>query len=650
MIWLRRAGAVALGGPLTAVLLVALMLLSLRGTFLNADFYTDQLEKADVYRFVMEDVLTAVLDDVREREPDDLGADLRENPVAESGVSTARIVAAVHRALSPEDLEALVAPAVREFAGYATGESDAFEIDLRIGETIRGVVAELQVLMREAGVYDRLIERELEPRIREAAGDTLASDADSSGWMQRLFGSDEEAGGRLAEVIIGVVTPEWFGAQVEHVLDELTAYLTGESDSVEIRIRLSDAQVASAVEDLKSILREADASELVYTDVLDPAVDEGLDEAVTLPYGVEISRDEVKDVLREAAPRAWVEQQADLLIEDVSAYVTGRSEGFSTGISLVGNKQDAARLLTDLAVTRVDETVRGLPVCSTEAEASAAAGAESGTLPDCLPPGVSADDVVDEARTAISDAIPLLVLEPVPDTVTYTHADLRLDVREGGGPDALDALDDSRELFADGWSYSEADLRAELSSDREVLRDFDRLRSFMADGYVHTPDDPSASGVAEALDAVHDGSSAVRGSIGFAWLVLVPLLIAIGALGGTSWPGRVAWGSASLFVSAILVLVLFWPVYEGVSGAVFEQVHEEIAPEPGGEFGSTTRLTADKLVDVGEGVSDDFAGGVKRSSLVLAAFALIALLGAIFWDRIARVIGDPLQRQDRGGL
>ena len=179
--------------------------------------------------------------------------------------------------------------------------------------------------------------------------------------MQRLFGSDEEAGGRLAEVIIGVVTPEWFGAQVEHVLDELTAYLTGESDSFEIRIRLSDAQVTTAVEDLKSVLRETDTSELVYTDVLDPAVDEGLDETVTLPYGVEVSRDEVKDVLREAAPRPWVQQQADRLIEDVSTYLTGRSERFSTEISLASSKQEAARLLADLAVARVDETVRACP-------------------------------------------------------------------------------------------------------------------------------------------------------------------------------------------------------------------------------------------------------------------------------------------------
>ena len=650
MIWLRRAGAVALGGPLTAVLLVALMLLSLRGTFLNADFYTDRLEEADVYRFVIVDVLTSALDEVREREPDDIGADLRENPVATSGLSTSQITDAVHRALSPEDLEAIVAPALREIAGYATGESDEFTIDLRIGETIRGVVAELQVLMREAGVYERLLERELEPRIREAAGDTLASGADGSGWMQRLFGSDEEAGGRLAEVIIGVVTPEWFGAQVEHILDELTAYLTGESDSFEIRIRLSDAQVATAVEDLKSILREADASELVYTDVLDPAVDEGLDETVTLPYGVGISRDEVKDVLREAAPRSWVEQQADRLIEDVSAYVTGRSEGFSTEISLVGNKQDAARLLTDLAVARVDETVRDLPVCSTDADVSAAAAAESGTLPDCLPPGVSADDAVGEARSVIAEAIPPLVLDPVPDTVTYTDADLRLAVREDGGADALAALDDSRELFAEGWTYSEADLRAELSSDREVLRDFDRLRSFLADGYVHTPGDPSASGFAEALDVVHDGSNAVRGSIWFVWLFLAVVLVAIGALGGTTWPGGVAWASGSLLASAVVVLFLFWPVYEGVSGALFEQAHEEIAAQADGESASTVRLMGDKLVDLAEGAADDFAGGVRRSSFVLAAFALLALLGAIFWDRIAPVFGDPLERQDHGGL
>ena len=243
------------------------------------------------------------------------------------------------------------------------------------------------------------------------------------------------------------------------------------------------------------------------------------------------------------------------------------------------------------------------------------------------------------------------MLDPVPDTVTYTSADLRLDVREDGGADALAALDDSRELFAEGWTYSEADLRAELSSDREVLRDFDRLRSFMADGYVHTPDDRSASGFAEALDAAHDGSNAVRGSIWFAWLFLAVVLVAIGALGGTTWPGRVAWASGSLLASAVVILFLFWPVYEGVSGALFEQAHEEIAAQADGESAATVRLMGDKLVDVGE-------GGLGRLRRGRQAFrprprglrpdraARRHLLGS---DRPG-VIGDPLERQDHGGL
>ena len=89
---------------------------------------------------------------------------------------------------------------------------------------------------------------------------------------------------------------------------------------------------------------------------------------------------------------------------------------------------------------------------------------------------------------------------------------------------------------------------------------------------------------------MHDGSNAVRGSIWFAWLFLAAVLVAIGALGGTNWPGGVAWASGSLLASAFVVLFLFWPVYEGVSGALFEQAREEIAAQADGESASTVRL------------------------------------------------------------
>ncbi|MYI83345.1 MAG: hypothetical protein F4056_08695, partial [Chloroflexi bacterium] len=118
MIWLRRTAAVALGILLLLVLLGVLMLQSVNATLLNPDFYVDQLEDADVYSFVMDNALSSAVDEARDQEPGDLEVDLRENPVEASGLSTSGIVEAVQRALSPEDLEALVAPSVREVAGY----------------------------------------------------------------------------------------------------------------------------------------------------------------------------------------------------------------------------------------------------------------------------------------------------------------------------------------------------------------------------------------------------------------------------------------------------------------------------------------------------------------------------------------------------
>ncbi len=636
MIWLRRTAAVALSVPLLGFVLSALVLQSVNGTFLNPDFYADRLEEADAYGFVMDNVLSSAVDEARDEDPNEAGVELRENPVEASGLSTSQVVEAVQRGLSPQDLEALVAPSVREVAGYVTGRSDTFTIDPPLAETIREVVDELLALMREEGVYERLLELELEPRVEDTAGHAVDPDEEAPSWVQQLFESDDEENSRLAEVVTDTLTPEWFATQVEHVVNELTAYLVGDTDDFELRIRLSDALVAAAVENLKSVLHEADAFDFVYTDILDPTVDDNLEQTITLPYGVEVGRDEVRELLRQAAPRPWVQQQADLLIDDVSAYVTGRSEGFATSISLAERKDTAAGLLTDLALARIEESVQGLPACPADAEAGALAALGSGRLPDCLPPGVPADDLLVDARAAITEAIPPLVLEPVPDAVTYTDADLRLELREAGGPDALDALHDTRELLSEGWTYSAADLRADLASEPDVLDGLDRVRAFLADGYVHTPDDPAASGLGMALDEAHDVSNDVRRGGVLAWLIVAVLLVAIGALGGTSWAERVVWASASLLATVVVILFLFWPVYEVASGALFEQAREEIADWSDQDVGPTERLLAGKAVDVAEGASDDFAGGVRRPGFVVAAIALVALLAGVFGPRFIR--------------
>ena len=317
------------------------------------------------------------------------------------------------------------------------------------------------------------------------------------------------------------------------------------------------------------------------------------------------------------------------------SYVTGRSDGFSTTIALAPRKQDAAEILTALAVARVAEALDGLEACDGDDARRAAAAAASGTLPECLPAGVATDDLLAAARTAIAAAIPPLVLEPVPDIVTYTDEDLRRELRADGGTGALEALDDTRELFVEGWRYGDADLRADLASDPELLDGLDRLREFLADGYVHTPGAAPESGLAGALEMMRRGSESLRRAGVAAWLAVAVLAVAIGALGGTSWAGRGVWAAASLLACAALLLLISWPVYETVSDAASSEIRTQIADQPDDELGPTARRVATTLVDVAESASDDFAESVRWPVLVVACAALLALLGAAYGERIA---------------
>ena len=109
MIWVLRTISVLLGIALLPLLFASLVLLRLNDTFLNPAFYPDQLEKTDVYRFVMVDVLTTALEEARDLDPEALGIDLNENLLSVYGPATPQLVAAVNRALPPEDLEVVAA-------------------------------------------------------------------------------------------------------------------------------------------------------------------------------------------------------------------------------------------------------------------------------------------------------------------------------------------------------------------------------------------------------------------------------------------------------------------------------------------------------------------------------------------------------------
>ncbi|MCE2457224.1 MAG: hypothetical protein J4G14_05355 [Dehalococcoidia bacterium] len=636
--YIRRGIAVLLGVVFLLSLLVSLALIRLNTTLLDPEFYPDLVKKNHVYRFTTVDALATAIDEARRVDAGQFGGIFRENPIAASGLTTRQLAEAVHRGLSVEYIERLGSSAMLQVGAYVTGNRDSVAVSADT-DHVRGVTGELHELMSESGAYALLIEHELEPRVREAAGEMLSANENMSVWVLYLFESSGDAEDRMVQVVMSTLTAEWLADQVELALEEFTAYLVGETDSFEIRISLTDSQIENAVEETKSILLEVDAYELVYPGVIEPVLTSVVGAGVELPYGVSVSTDEVMGALRQAAPPSWVQREAEYLIDSVGPYVVGRSDGFSTEIDLSLNKREAATALEDLVVGNVHGMLSTLPFCGTRAESTVARRRLEHALPGCIPSGVSVDQILGHAEDSIADSVHTVVLASIPDTVRFDEERLRAALERSGGPQTLERLDYIRSVMDEGWTYSDQDLRTDLSARDDALHALDRVRVFFRDGYSHkyrpSSSRPSINRVGAALDGVRARLDTVSSYEWLAYLLTPVLLVFTSLLGGSSWRSRVIWASSTVLISAGLIYILTWPIQQLVADAAAEQARAEVGLQMGGIFSGTMHLIDAKVGEIAEGVAVDILSGLRLYSLLLAGAAAVVLLTALFWRRLS---------------
>ena len=642
MIFARRVIAVLLGGFFFVALLGALLVLRMSGTFLQPEFYPEQLEEVGAYRFVMTDLLTSVLDEARAIDAREFGAEMSANPLEVTGLTTDQITEAVNRALSPQDLQEVAAPAIFRAGQYLSAERDAVTIRINAAEHIQEVAHEANQLMQEAGAYDRILEKEVEPRIQQVTGKALGRNEQVSSWTYFLFGSDEAARNKFVRAVMNTLTPDWVAEQVEESIEPLTSYLVGESDGFEIMVRLSDEQAVTASDEIMVILRGVDAYDLVYTGVVESVVKDALGAEINVPYGVVVTNDEVVDALRRSAQPSLVQQQAASLADEVSSYVAGRSDEFSINVSLARNKQEAAATLTELVSTKAAEAFSGLPACATELRTREAVDRiRRQAVPPCGPPGITVSNIPGREFSAIVGLVQALILNPVPDIIIFSESDLRAALSEMGGAQVLADFDQLRRLPSRSWSYSHEQLRADLGGGGNALRILDGTRTFLVDGYMLSnrsrPKDRLGRRVDTALDAVRGMFSAVRRYQWAAYATAPALLIVVALLGGTTWRGRVLWASGTLLVSSTVLLILAWPVYDVAAAEAFSQWRGNVVGSFEGPFAGTLLLISEWLANMIEAVADEFMSGIRAYILILAALSLAVLLGTSFWDRIISI-------------
>ena len=630
MIWVRRALTVPLGILLLFVLGAAIVILEISDTFLDPGYYPRELRDANFYEFVMVDVPTSALNEARQIDGATLPARFDENPLVTLGLSTDDIVASLNTALPPEWLQDVVEQIFDELGLYIAGERDEFVITVRAGDQAVAMVSEVKVLLSRADAYTLLFDEFVTPAVDDALSKNTPVGLNIT--SEQLTGS-----------VRNTVPPEWLQAQVEAALDEVTPYFVGETDSFEIRVQLADT-AERALEEIKTLLRETDAYDLLYDEVVAPAVRSSLGESIELPIGITLTDGEVLTALREVAPPDWVQAQTERVIDEAGPYLVGRADTFAVAISLADNKRRAQRVIADLTSTKVEEAAGLLPECT----ASQVRNVLSGTLdslPVCVPPGIHYDELVDSIVAGVSEAVDTYVLGAVPNEFVFTDVILRDTLIQSGGQENVELLDQVREIVRDGWAYSDADLRRDVfeAGGDDAVQRLDDLRGFLADGWTYTDrdlrDDLAANGDGSSLAELDRARSFASWARTLKLLVYVPMiliLLSIGFLAGNSWSERIAWAAGSLVVTAGIIFLVSGPIFNTVGEPRIEKAAESsIADlELSGHFAKTQRLAADKLYEIATSAVDGFASGIAMKSSFLLVLGLLAMTISLGWSHI----------------
>ena len=632
MIWVRRLLAIPLSLLFMWLLIGGLLLIHLEGSLLSPEFHKDQLEKTDVYNFILEDLPRSAIDELREND-----ADLGDNTLADVvfPVILDDVPASLTNVIPPSWLQEQVEQVLDQFGGYMAGKRDDFEINVPLRDRATALSQEVRLFIPYATLYDHVMDDLVKPGIDEALENKNAAPLNAPIDAEDVAGSIERA-----------FPKEWVSGQADAALEEATAYLVGDKDTLEVKIALEERS-HTALAEVRSLLQKADDFQIVFDGVINPVLDENVPEVIFLPLDVTVTGEEVKLAFLDSVPPEWIKEQALAVVDAAGPYVIGETDTFQVTIPIAERKSNANEVIAALARIKLGGVLDELPECEEGLPSLSLEDISQDGLPQCVPASMTLDMLtgllVSQLEFVDLDELLGGFGYAIPDNIVFTQDDMRESLADAGGEDALESLDYVREVFSEGWTYTDADLRSDLmssggSDDVEALDD---LRTALRDGWTFTDADLRRSlresGGEEAVAEL----DRIRDQLSRAWLVrviifllAVALLLAIGFLGGRNWWSRLAWASVVLSISAAIATITYSVILDAVVPGLVTSWREEVLRDA--NAGPTMALVVDKASATVQLVADSFLGGrVRSSSVALVIVGVIAFLGSLVLRRLS---------------
>jgi len=608
MIWFRRALAITLILVSVVLLTVLLPVTQLNDTAANPRFYEDRLEQAGVYDFIYDEALPSALDEL---EADDLSdSPIEIAPIKDDLVSAAR------KALPPEWLREQAETAIEAVMPYMVGDRDSFTLTL----DIRGRVETAATVIKEDIVRGDTFSQVYSDVVSYVA-DELFENLDRLPFQTTLTKAEIEAS------LTSVLPADWVADQIEAAIDSVLPYLTGDAEHFTITVQVIDL-VDPAASAALDILGRQETYDFLVEELIAPTVAASIGTGVDLGYGITISQDEVTAAIEDVLTPEWLQARLEEMVEGIAAYAKGDAETFEIAVDLGDLKEEALDVMTELADDKLRALFLSLPECSMSQFLHEIATLPPDTLPSCRPAGVSYEDAKEALGVDVRAEIDHAIGDRIPDEWSYTESDLRELLDRQGDEDFLD---EARDWVTEGWTFTDADLMEELDSDEtDALED---ARGWIRDGYTVTESDlrDAVSDSGDDLQSFDDARHSIhtgRALLWVAWPVLFLLLIVAGLLGGRTWPNRLAWALAALFLASLVFYVVTGAVYSTVGKSRLQD-----GPLDTAEYDGVAAVMVEKGNEVIVDSVNSYVSGMRNKALFIVIASGAGLTGAIVWSR-----------------
>lgn len=592
MIWFRRFIAVLLAIIFIPLFIVMLLVAQVNATLGNPAFYVDQLQEADIYSFIYDEILPAV--------PEQIGTELDITQVE------AEVISVTRQIFPPEWTQTQVEEVITQVLPFLVGDTEEFTVTLQLKERVRAAGPILKDSLHKEDTYDQVITYTVAQALSAV-----------DNFPYTLTVSNEE----MESAIRSVISREWLLSQVDQVIDQVFPYLAGDAEHFTVSIDLQTPLNAAATVTI-DLLDKPETYDYLFDEMIAPMIEENVDELVSLPFELNLTNQEILSVVKQTFPQSWFKDRVEDIVNQVVSYLEGSSDTITMVVPLVEQKAAALDALEDLVENKVDALLMALPECTPQQLYELMQNLPLTELPDCRPAGMSLAELKQTLGIDFGEAIEDTIGDAIPNQFQFTEADLRQMLGgENGNP-----LDIARQYVTGSRTFTDTDLPHSLRTDVRdgISHGFTFTETELRD--LLTGNDAGGNGLG-GFDEVRYWLSLVRQWLFVGWVILALLLGLIGFLGGRKVSRKIAWAAAVLGISAAIVYIATGPVYSGI----VQPEMDTVLSQQSAQVEEWASVFVDKGISMIKNAADTLVSGIQNQALILLVIAGTALVATIVW-------------------